>query len=248
MKKILLSMLVVIISSVVLFGCKKNEASLSDTLIVGTNPEFPPFEYIEQGKIVGFDIDLLNEVAKIIGKKVEFKNMAFDSLLIAMQTGKINCIISGMTATDERRKHVNFSTPYFSSKQSVIVQADSDIKNFEDLNNRKIGVVIGYTGDMVVTDMYKDTASITRYEATGQAIMAITTKKVDAIVLDMEPAKEYVANNPGLIVLDTALAEEDYSIALPKDNTILLNEINNALEEMRKNGTYQKIYEKYFNK
>ena len=124
----------------------------------------------------------------------------------------------------------------------------SDIQKFEDLKGKKIGVVIGYTGDMVVTDMYKDTSSITRYEATGQAIMALSAKKVDATVLDMEPAKEYVANNEGLKVLDTALAEEEYSIALPKDNTALLDEINKALQTMKENGTYDKIYSKYFDK
>ena len=247
MKKILLLVLVSVLSLVMLFGCKKSETA-DDTLIVGTNAEFPPFEYIEQGNIVGFDVDLINEISKIIGKKVEFKNMAFDSLLIAMQTGKINCIISGMTATDERRQHVNFSTPYFVSKQAVIVPGDSDIQKFEDLKGKKIGVVIGYTGDMVVTDMYKDTSSITRYEATGQAIMALTAGKVDATVLDMEPAKEYVANNKGIKVLDTALAEEEYSIALPKDNTALLEEINKALKTLKENGTYDKIYAKYFNK
>lgn len=176
MKKILLLVLVSLLSVVMIFGCKKNEALSTGTLIVGTNPEFPPFEYIEQGNIVGFDIDLMNEISKIIGKKVEYKNMAFDSLLIAMQTGKINCIISGMTATDERRQHVNFSQPYFVSKQAVIVPEGSSIKNFDDLEGKKIGVVIGYTGDMVVTDMYKDKSSITRYEATGQAIMALSAK------------------------------------------------------------------------
>lgn len=248
MKKILLLVLVSVLSSAMLFGCKKSETAAADTLIVGTNAEFPPFEYIEQGQIVGFDVDLMNEISKLTGKKVEFKNMAFDSLLIAMQTGKINCIISGMTATDERRQHVNFSTPYFISKQAIIVPENSDIQKFEDLKGKKIGVVIGYTGDMVVTDMYKDTSSITRYEATGQAIMALTAGKVDAAVLDMEPAKEYVANNEGIKVLDTALAEEEYSIALPKDKTALLDEINKALQTLKENGTYDKIYVKYFNK
>lgn len=248
MKKILLLVLVSVLSSVMLFGCKKSETAAADTLVVGTNAEFPPFEYIEQGNIVGFDVELMNEISKITGKKVEFKNMAFDSLLIAMQTGKINCIISGMTATDERRQHVNFSEPYFVSKQAVIVPENSDIQKFEDLKGKKIGVVIGYTGDMVVTDMYKDTSAITRYEATGQAIMALTAGKVDATVLDMEPAKEYVANNEGIKVLDTALAEEEYSIALPKDNSALLEEINNALKILKENGTYDKIYAKYFNK
>ena len=247
MKKILLLVLVSVLSLVMLFFFFKSE-TVDDTLIVGTNAEFPPFEYIEQGNIVGFDVDLINEISKIIGKKVEFKNMAFDSLLIAMQAGKINCIISGMTATDERRQYVNFSEPYFVSKQAVIVPEDSDIQKFEDLKGKKIGVVIGYTGDMVVTDMYKDTSSITRYEATGQVIMALTAGKVDATVLDMEPAKKYVANNKGIKVLDTALAEEEYSIALPKDNTALLEEINKALKTLKENGTYDKIYAKYFNK
>ena len=131
MKKILLLVLVSVLSSVMLFGCKKSETAAADTLIVGTNAEFPPFEYIEQGNIVGFDVDLMNEISKLTGKKVEFKNMAFDSLLIAMQTGKINCIISGMTATDERRQHVNFSTPYFVSKQAVIVPENQTFKSLK---------------------------------------------------------------------------------------------------------------------
>ena len=131
MKKILLLTVMVIAATTMLFGCKKSEPS-ADTIIIGTNAEFPPFEYLEQGKIAGFDIDLMNEISKIIGKKIEFKNMAFDSLLIAMQAGKINCIISGMTATDERRQHVNFSEPYFISKQAVLVPENSNIKNFDD--------------------------------------------------------------------------------------------------------------------
>lgn len=247
MKKILLLAVMVIATTTMLFGCKKSEPS-ADTIIIGTNAEFPPFEYLEQGKIAGFDIDLMNEISKIIGKKIEFKNMAFDSLLIAMQAGKINCIISGMTATDERRQHVNFSEPYFISKQAVLVPENSNIKNFDDLKGKKIGVVIGYTGEMVVKDMYKDTSEIISYEATGQAVMAVSAGKVDAVVLDMEPAKKYAANNAGLAVLDTALAEEEYSIALPKESTALLDEINKALNTLKENGTYDKIYSKYFNK
>lgn len=247
MKKILLVISVIVLSTTMLFGCKKEQGA-ENKLIVGLNAEFPPFEYIEKGEIVGFDIDLMNEVAKLLGKEVEYKHMAFDGLLLAMQTKKINLIVSGMTATEERRKHVDFSEPYFTSKQAVIVKENSSITNFESLKGKKIGVVLGFTGDLAVTEQFKDTAEILRYDSTGQVVLGLISDKVDVIVIDSEPAKEYVANNKGLKMLDTPLAEEEYSIALPKNSDALLHDINSALITLKNNGTYDKIYAKYFNK
>ncbi len=245
MKRILLFITMVILTTA-LFGCKKTNSD-ANVLNVGLNAEFPPFEYIEKGKIVGFDVEIMDEIGRLINKKIEYKHMAFDGLLIAIQTGKIDAIISGMTETEERRKNVDFSSSYFVSKQAVIVKDDSTVSQFDELKGKKIGVVLGFTGDTAVTDMFSGTATILRYDSTGQVVLALNSGKVDAIVLDSEPAKEYAANNKGLKVLETPLAEESYSIAVPKGNTELLNEINKALETIKSNGTYDKIYAKYFN-
>lgn len=242
-KAIIISLLVVM-SAFTAVSCKKKEAQ-QNSLYVGTNAEFAPFEYLDNGKIVGFDIDLINEIGKLIGKEIIIKNIAFDGLLPAMQAKKLDLIIAGMTANDERRKSVNFSTPYFTSKQAIIINNDNDkITSFESLPNNNVGVVLGYTGDVIVTDI-KD-VNIQRYNASSEAIMALNSKKVDAVVIDFEPAKNYVKYNENLKLIETDLAQEEYSIAIPKDNPALLEEVNKALETLKANGTYEALLKKYF--
>ncbi len=243
-KAIIISLLVVV-SAFMTVSCKKKEAQQNNSLYVGTNAEFAPFEYLDNGKIVGFDIDLINEIGKLIGKEIIIKNIAFDGLLPAMQAKKLDLIIAGMTANDERRKSVNFSTPYFTSKQAIIINNDNDkITSFESLPNNNVGVVLGYTGDVIVTDI-KD-VNIQRYNASSEAIMALNSKKVDAVVIDFEPAKNYVKYNENLKLIETDLAQEEYSIAIPKDNIALLEEVNKALETLKANGTYEALLKKYF--
>lgn len=223
-------------------GCKKSNGN---SIYVGTNAEFQPFEYLDNGVITGFDIELIQEVGKLIGKEVVIKNMAFDGLLPALQAKKIDMIVSGMTETDERKKSVNFSTPYFTSKQAILVNNDTDIiKSFDDLKGHNIGVVLGYTGDIIVTGI--EGVKIQRYNATSESIMALKAKKVDAVVLDSEPAKNYVKYNESLKLIDTDLAEEDYAMAISKENTELLKSVNDALATLRANGTYDKLIAKYF--
>ena len=242
-KAIIISLLVVM-SAFMAVSCKKKEAQ-QNSLYVGTNAEFAPFEYLDNGKIVGFDIDLINEIGKLIGKEIIIKNIAFDGLLPAMQAKKLDLIIAGMTANDERRKSVNFSTPYFTSKQAIIINNDNDkITSFESLPNNNVGVVLGHTGDVIVTDI-KD-VNIQRYNASSEAIMALNSKKVDAVVIDFEPAKNYVKYNENLKLIETDLAQEEYSIAIPKDNPALLEEVNKALETLKANGTYEALLKKYF--
>lgn len=247
MKKILLLVVLAVITSLFIAGCKKNNDKEAGVIIVGTNAEFVPFEYMDKREIKGFDIDLMNEIGKLTGKKFQFKHMSFDALLAAMMSGKIDMIISGMTATDERRKNVDFSDPYFEAVQSIIVKEGSDIKTFDDLKGKRIGVVLGYTGDIAVTEKFGKDANITRYSGTGEAIIALKSNKVDVAVLDNAPAKSYAEKNGGLVVLDTDLAVEEYSIAMPKGSTELLKEINSALKTLKENGTYDKLIKKYFN-
>lgn len=234
---------VIILSLMVIFtiSCSKKE----EVVYVGTNAEFQPFEYLENGEIVGFDIDLINEVAKIIGVKIEIKNIAFDGLIPALQAKKIDLIIAGMTATDERREFVNFTEPYYTSKQAIIVpKNNTTIETFDSLGGKKVGVVLGYTGDIAVTAI--ENITVQRYNGSSEAILALKANKVDAVVLDSEPAYNYALQNPELKMLNTDLAEETYAIALGKENTELLAKIDAALKTLKENGTYDTLYAKYF--
>ena len=213
-------------------------------LQVGTNAEFKPFEYLEAGKIVGFDIDLINEIGALIGKEINMNNISFDGLLPALQTKKIDLVVAGMTATEERRKSVAFTDTYYLSEQKIMLnEGNTDIKSFDDFKGKTVGVVLGYTGDIAVSKL--EGVNVVRYNGTGDAIIALKASKVDALVLDGEPAKEYAAKNKGLVVVDTDVEKEEYAIAIRKEDTQLLADVNKALHTLKANGTYQKLLEKY---
>lgn len=239
------SILKLIMISAIIFiaiiGCEKENKKL----YVGTNAEFEPFEYREGGNIVGFDIELVGEIAKLINAEIEIEDMAFDGLLPALQTKKIDLIIAGMTATEERKKFVNFSESYYKSQQAVVVNKDENgINNFDNLIGKEVGVVLGYTGDIIVSEMAN--VKVQRYNATSEAIMALKSKKVQAVVLDYEPAKNYSAQNPELKLIETDSQSEEYAIAIRKEDTQLLNDINKALATLKENGTYDALLNKYF--
>lgn len=242
-KKMSFLMAIISLSAIVLFsvGCKEKKK----TIYVGTNAEFQPFEYLDNGVIVGFDVDLINEIAKLTGKEIEIKNIAFDGLLPALQSKKLDIIIAGMTATEDRKKFVNFSEPYYVSSQAILVDKDNNtIKTFNDLPNTKVGVVLGYTGDIAVSEL--SNVNTQRYNGSGEAVIALKSKKVDAVVLDSEPAKNYAMQNPEIKMISTDLAKEEYAIALRKEDEALLKEINQALVTLKENGTYDKLMTKYF--
>lgn len=239
------SILKLIMISAIIFiaiiGCKKENKKL----YVGTNAEFEPFEYREGGNIVGFDIELISEISKLINKDIEVEDMAFDGLLPALQTKKIDLIIAGMTATEERKKFVNFSESYYKSQQAIVVNKDENgINNFDNLIGKEVGVILGYTGDIIVSEMAN--VKVQRYNATSEAIMALKSKKVQAVVLDYEPAKNYSAQNPELKLIETDSQSEEYAIAIRKEDTQLLNDINKALATLKENGTYDALLNKYF--
>ncbi|MGL4653177.1 basic amino acid ABC transporter substrate-binding protein [Cetobacterium sp.] len=217
-----------------------------DKLYVGTDAtEFPPFEYIEDGEIKGFDIDLIKEIGKLLNKEIVLKNIQFDGLIPALQTGKLDAIIAGMTVTAEREKNINFSIPYYTSKQLLITNKQSSLTTLQSLKGHKIGVVLGCTGDVIATEM-QDSITLYRYNTTSESIMALNANKIDAVILDSEPAKNFVKNNPNLKYIDNELAKEDYAIAVGKQNLTLVKDINTALETLKSNGTFQKLNEKYF--
>lgn len=239
--KVIISFAVIVITIMSIMSCKDK----SEKLYVGTNAEFEPFEYRESGNIVGFDIELVNEIAKLINREIEIEDMAFDGLLPALQTKKIDLIIAGMTATEERKKNVNFSEPYYKSQQAMVVYNDeNNIKTFDDLEGKEVGVILGYTGDLIVSEI--PNIRIQRYNATSEAIMGLKSKKVQAVVLDYEPAKNYSAQNPELKLVETASESEEYAIAVRKEETQLLEDINKALTTLKENGTYDTLLNKYF--
>ena len=219
-----------------------------EKLYVGTNAEFYPFEYLEDGKIVGFDAELIEAIGKKLNKEIVWKNMAFDGLLPALQSKKIDVIIAGMTATPERKKFVNFSDPYFVSNQMIIVNTDDkkskDITSYEALPNHSVGVVLGYTGDVAVSKL--ENVDVQRFNGASEAIMSLKAKKVQAVVIDSEPAKNYVKNNEGLKLISTDIAKEEYSIAVSKENKKLAEDINLAYKELVNDGTFEKLITKYF--
>ena len=219
-----------------------------EKLYVGTNAEFYPFEYLEDGKIVGFDAELIEAIGKKLNKEIVWKNIAFDGLLPALQSKKIDVIIAGMTATPERKKFVNFSDPYFVSNQMIIVNTDDkkskDITSYETLPNHSVGVVLGYTGDVAVSKL--ENVDVQRFNGASEAIMSLISKKVQAVVIDSEPAKNYVKNNKGLKLISTDIAKEEYSIAVSKENKKLAEDINSAYKELVNDGTFEKLITKYF--
>ena len=235
MKKII-TMLMLILSTLS-FAAKK--------LYVGTNAEFKPYEYLENNKMVGFDIELMELLGKELGYEIKWQDMSFDGLLPALQMKKIDAVIAGMSATPERKKAVAFSKPYFKAKQVVITKGvDKSLKSFKDLAGKKVGVMLGFTGDTVVSEIKG--VKVERFNASYAAIIALSQNKVDAVVLDSEPAKKYTANNKQFVIASIPAEEEDYAIAVRKNDKELLDKINAALDKIKANGEYDKLLKKYF--
>lgn len=221
-------------------------ALAKDKIYVGTNAEFPPFEYLENGEITGFDMDLVHEIGKLVDADIKIVDMGFDGLLPALQMKKVDLVIAGMTANEERMKTISFTQPYYTASQVIIVKDGNDsIKSFADLKGKKVGVMLGFTGDMVVSEI--DGVKIERFNAAYAGIMALQAGKVEAIVLDSEPAKNYVAQNKGLVLADADAEQEEYAIAVRKNDKALLEKVEKALSEIKANGTYDKLIQKYFN-
>ena len=219
-------------------------------LIMATNATFPPYEYHEGEKIVGIDAEIAKAIADKLGLELVIEDVAFDSIIAGVQAGKYDIGCAGMTVTEDRLKSVNFSTSYATGIQSIIVKEGSEIKTIDDLikGKYKVGVQSGTTGDIYMSDAENGGVGedrIDRYNNGNDAVVALKAGKVDAVCIDNEPAKAYVAANSGLVILETPFTEEKYAIAISKDNEALLAAINKALDELTKDGTIAKIIEKY---
>lgn len=239
------SIVLALVMSVCVFaGCSSNEAEKSNVLTMATSADFPPYEYYENDEIVGIDIDIMNAVCEKIGMELEPQDMSFDSVIGAAQTGKTDIAMSGITITEDRKNMVDFTIPYTSTAQSIIVVAGGEISAKADLEGKKIGVQINTTGDTQVTEEFGDDA-VDRFQNGALAVESLKNGKVDCVVIDDEVAKALVDANEGLEIIADAYSIEEYAIALKKGNTELLDKINAALEQLLEDGTIDTIMDKY---
>ena len=239
MKKLLF--VLIAISSLFSFSCGKKEKVVK----MGTNAAFPPFEWVEGKNVVGFDVTLSNLIANDYGKTLKVVDMSFDGLIAALQAGSVDFIASGMTATDERRKSVDFSDPYYSSKQTIIVRvSNKSVSSVADLKGMSIGVQAATTGEIYATEEIEG-ADVKSFRTVIDAALALKNSAIEAIIIDELPAKEIVKRNPELKIVDDDFFTDEYAIAVKKGNTELLNSINNTIRTIKANGIYQKMLEAY---
>ena len=214
-------------------------------LIMSTNAAFPPYEMTtDAGEFEGIDIETAQAIADKLGLELQIDDMDFDAALLAVQQGKSDLVMAGVTVTDERQNVMDFTDSYATGIQSIIVKEDSDIASVDDLAGKKIGTQRGTTGYLYCSDDFGD-ENVVAYDNGLTAVQMLNNGQVDCVVIDNAPAKEFVAANPGLKLLDTAYVEENYAIGVGKGNTELKDAINTALEELKADGTLQAIVDKY---
>lgn len=212
------------------------------TYVVATNAEYPPFEYLENDKIVGLDADIIAEIAKKTGIKYEWKNMNFDGLIPALQTKKIDIAIAGMSITPERAKAVNFSIPYLTSNVAFIANKNKPINGEEDLKNKTYGAELGTTKEAAARKI--EGATVVPFTSNTAALVALKSGKIDGIVVDESVANSFIEKNPEL-VLAACLDGEPKAIAFNKDSVALKEIFDKALQELLDDGTIAKLREKY---
>ena len=222
----------IIFIMILMCGCtKKNE----NQLVMVTEAGFAPYEYYENGEVVGVDVDIAKEIAKYLGKKLVVKDIAFDSIINEVKTGKADFGAAGISYSDDRAKNVDFSINYAISKQVVIVNNNSSITNVNGISNKKIAVQLGSIADTFVTEKYKN-ANVVRQKKYLAAIEDLKTGKVDCVVMDELPAKEIVSKNEGIKILDGSLTNDSYGMVVKKGNKELLDAINIVLQKLKDEG------------
>lgn len=252
MKK-LTKILLVVMAVVLVLACASCGAKKEDNkLVMATNAAFPPYEFVDDnGEYAGIDIELAQEIAKILGKELVIEDVEFGSIIGGVETGKYDVGIAGMTVTDERLESVNFSNSYATGVQVVIVKKDGDIKTLDDVADKgaQIGVQQDTTGHIYASDSVENGGygedKVTSYKTGADAVQALVSDKVDCVIIDNEPAKSFVEANEGLEILETEYVTENYAIAIGKDNEKLLNDVNNAIAELKANGKLNAIISKY---
>ena len=231
LKRGLAAVLVAALAVGMMTGCgskssdKQAASDKKETLVMATNATFPPYEYVDGQDYAGIDVEVAQAIADELGMELQIQDVEFGSIISGVQSGKFDIGMAGITVTEDRKKSVNFTNTYATAKQVIGVQQDT-------------------TGDIYTTDDYGEDA-VTRYNKGADAVQALLTGKVDCVVIDSEPAKEFVAANDGLKILDTEYVEEEYAICVAKDNDELLNQINDVLDKLKSNGKIDEIVNKY---
>ena len=224
-------------------AAEETEAAEGGVLVMATNAEFPPYEYYEGGEVVGIDADIARAIAEDMGMELKIEDMAFDSIIAAVQSGKADFGAAGMTVTEDRLASVDFSDTYAEAKQVIIVKEGSEVKSADDLAGKTVGVQLGTTGDILADEI--EDGTVARYNKGAEAVMALVQDKIDAVIIDNEPAKVFVAENEGLVTIDDAYEKEEYAIALDKGNTELLEKINASIKNLKDSGKLQEIIDSY---
>lgn len=268
MKKIVtvvLSLVIIIACALSLTACAGIKDSTPEgikdygKLVVATNAYFPPFEYYEDGKIVGWDVEIAQVLADKLGVKLVVEDMEFDSVLLAPGTNKAHIAMAGISYSEERDESLDFSMGVFNSSQVIIVKNDSDITGPFSLANKVVGVQSGTVGHLLAK-MDPDWAgegedvclaapgNVQAYSTGAEAVIALNQGKVHAVIIDRYPAENYVKNNDGIKICEETVYDDEYAFAVKEGNKELVEWINAALKEMKEDGTFDRISDKYFGK
>ena len=247
MKKIIALTLAVLMMALCLTACSAKGPTLADVqkagkLTVATSPDFPPFESLEGGKVVGIEVDIMELIAKELGVELEIVQMDFDAVLMGIQTAKYDCGASGITVDADREKNMLFTTPYYNAAQVIVVKEGSPITGKADLSGKTVSVQTGTTAESGCLD---EGISVQAFNANADAKTALTTGKVDAWVVDNLTALQMVEDGDGLVVLDEKMTEEPYAFAFAFGSEDLVAEINKILEKLISDGTIEDIFENY---
>ena len=221
----------------------ETEEAAGGTLIMGTNAEFPPYEFYEDNEIVGIDVEIAKAIAEKLGMELQVEDMSFDAIIPAVTSGKADFGAAGMTVTEERLQSVDFTDTYANSNQVAIVQEGSEIAGSEDLKGKVLGVQLGTTGDALATEI--EGATVERYNKGLEAVQSLKQGKIDAVVIDQATAEAFAKNTDGIQILEEKMSEEEYAIALKKGNEELLDKMNSAITELKADGTIDEIVAKY---
>ena len=238
MKKTLV-VLMAAVAAICMSACGKS----SNKLIMATNAAFPPYESVDGNDIIGIDPEIAKLVADDLGMELVIEDMAFDSIIAAVQSGKADIAMAGMTVTEDRKENIDFSIPYTEAAQVIIVRTDSTVTTPDDLKGKTVGVQIGTTGDIYAEDIAD--ATIERYSKYVEAINALTQGKIDAVIVDREPGKVFVSDSEDLKMIDEEFTLEEYAIGVAKENTELLDQINASLKKLQESGQIDTIINKY---
>ncbi|WP_297281339.1 ABC transporter substrate-binding protein/permease [uncultured Anaerococcus sp.] len=239
--------LLIMVMALPLKANAEKETSDKEVINFGTSADFPPYEYREGDEIVGIDPDILDAIGDYLGVEIRLHDMEFNSIIASIQSGKMDGGAAGFTVTEERKKSVNFTDSFASSRQVIITRKDSDIKEVDDLDSdKKIGTQLGTIGDTIAKEDFGE-KSVNAFNKVPDAVLSLKSKNLDAVILDEYTAENFINNNKDLTTIDAPYLEEDYAIAISKDNPELLEDMNEAIAALKESGEIDEIIAKHQN-